>query len=320
MNTASDKPQLQFHFLTGVSRAGITWLSRSLNQHPDVAIFGQSRLWGKHFIQPDVNGNYRQQHLDRLVDKSRAFEWNATVGTGPGCIPNMQIGDSRRLLVNTVESLTDPVAPRDVYISMATAVAALKHARIAIKKTPHHVLHADQNREHFPNTRFVLLQCDPLVHMAVLKGQADLKYHPLAAALIWRKYHTAIAEQCGRYPTQTSVVNAADLATHSAHVLSRLANDLSIATYTWPDAMELFDYELSGSPLPRLDAADMFWMQYVYRLPLSHRLTKNACSVKLLHSLYRLPAYLVHNITVSTREVEGSLLDYYRCWLFNERS
>lgn len=301
--------------MAGVSRAGITWLSRALNQHPDIAVFGQSRFWGKHYIEPDQNGLYLPEHRARIVDKIRAFEWDATVGDGPGCFPGVSLDEFRRLLASSVEACDSPSTPRHLYRAMATAVASLSGARIVIEKTPHHVLHAERIRRQFRDAKFILLWCAPQVHMAVLKGQADLRHHPLAAALAWRRYDAAITDQADRHDARTAVVDTAHLARQAHTPLDRLVRFLDAEPCAWPVSIPPFDFGIEDGELPPLDAADEHWLEKVNGVAQTRSKDRAGRRLAVLRSMLSLPAYVLHNLRVSRREVEGPLPAYYRRWL-----
>lgn len=317
MNVGTNTNQLQVHFIAGMSRSGITWFSRALNLHPEIAVFGQSRFWGKHYLQPDASGFYRAPQLARLKQKINEFEWNATVGAGQGCL-GVNLNEFRGILIDAIDSLDDESLPRDAYLVMAEAVASIKGARIVLEKTPHHVLHANRIRQQFPTAALLLLHCEPAVHMAVLKAQPDLKYHPLAASLIWRKYNSAIHIQLDNSPHLTQVIEASSLAKDPVAQLVKLTRSLGVANFDGFDAMYEFDYGVPGGQLPQLDGADSFWMRHVNQIKADSGLTAIK-SADVFRSMVTLPSYILNNIQVSMKETEGSLFDYYRRWLFGGR-
>ena len=77
---------LRIDFIVGMSRTGITWLTRALNLHPELTTFGQSRFWGKHFREPTDPRGYGAAELRRIHQRLRGFTWDGTVGHGPGCL------------------------------------------------------------------------------------------------------------------------------------------------------------------------------------------------------------------------------------------
>jgi hypothetical protein len=314
VNPNADSASVQLAFLAGVPRAGITWLSRALNRHPEVAVFGQSRFWGKHYIEPDAQGLYGSREQRRLIAKINAFEWNATVGRAPGCLAGLSLPQFRALLVSAVESLDTPATPATVYAALSAAVAHSQKASIVIEKTPHHVLYADRIVRAFPAARLLLLHCPPFPHMAALKGQRDLRYHPLAAALIWRKYDAAIRACAKRFRANTTVVGVMSLAHEPHQTLQSLGKELGTAEFDWLGGMPPFDFGLPHGQLPQLDAADAFWMGHINRGAAGMTGAIAPPGLPVLKSLLTLPAYALHNLNVARREVEGSLFDYYRRW------
>ena len=59
------------HFVVGMPRAGTTFLVRSLNQHPRVVSFGESRFWGNDWVEPGPDG-YDRAQLETVIERLAA--------------------------------------------------------------------------------------------------------------------------------------------------------------------------------------------------------------------------------------------------------
>src|SRR5262245_30276560 len=120
------------HFLFGMSRAGITWLSRRLNAHPEIAVFGQSRFWGKRFIRPAAPAGYSNPDLRRIHQILRSCEWDATVGDGAGTLRRLDHAGFHALLDEVFARVSAPISPANLFRAIAFAVAEREGKRLAI--------------------------------------------------------------------------------------------------------------------------------------------------------------------------------------------
>jgi len=246
-----------------------------------------------------------------------AFEWDATIGDHPGCLPLTSLTSFRNQLCQAVEEVDLPATPGHVFLAMARAVARAKRARVIMEKTPHHVLHAGRIVRAIPDARFVVLWCDAPDHLRSLKGQADLLYHPAAAATAWRRYDAAIRDVLRNGPDRSLVVRYSDLATRPAPELARISTFLELSNVDWPWCLPGFYSGLApGEPLPELSPGDWFWSRVINGVGRDvASTTPFRDMVSVLESLTLLPRFVVGHLRQNLPEVEGSWLAYYRNWL-----
>lgn len=307
----------QIHFLVGMSRAAITWLSRALNQHPQIAVFGQSRFWGKHYLEPNKAGLYTHHHRDRLIQKARCFNWEATVGQEDGCFPETALREFRDILSDAIFQCSYPTQPKSVFTAMAKAVAQLKSATVVIEKTPHHALHADRIFNNFPEAKLILLWCDAQNHLRVLKSQTDLLYHPAAASLVWRRYNEKILRLRDDRPDKVIFTDYSELQKNSSVKISEIFTQLKVQPLPLEHGIPDFYHGRGpGETLPQLSAADYFWLHRIGGIQ-TPQLNDNLPSEKfpIIRSLASLPSFGVRHLRENSSDVEGSLLDYYRKWI-----
>jgi hypothetical protein len=312
---------LQIYFLVGMSRTGITWLSRALNQHPEIGVFGQSRFWGKHYLQPDPGGLYGEPQRDRLLRKIREFEWNATVGDRAGCFKGITLPDFRHLLSEAVQQLSFPASPGRVFAAMASEVARLKSARLVIEKTPHHVLHTQRILQALPNARFLLLWCDAGNHMRALKSQTDLLYHPAAAATVWRRYNAALNDLRVNLSDRSILIRYADLKARPIRELTRIVEWFGLQPIDWQSCLPEFycGYNPVDS-VSALSAADRFWLHRINGVRLDDVPANRVRDrLSVLRSWAELPIFAVRHLRRNLPGVEGSWIAYYRKWLRPEK-
>lgn len=199
-------------FIVGMPRSGTTWLCRSLNQHPDVAVFGESMFWGKAFVEPGASGHYGRPELDQLRTALAKKAFETTVG-GPadGRMRRLRREDLPHLVRQTLQPL-ESSNPGAVFRSLADAIARAEGKSQWIEKTPHHLLHAERILTHLPDSRFVVTLRDPHGFMLSYKHQPghertvesrrrfERRYHPLGCALVWRNSLVSALRLSERHP------------------------------------------------------------------------------------------------------------------------
>ena len=166
------------------------------------------------------------------------------------------------------------MAPHDVLLAIATAVAARGSKPRAVEKTPQHVHWLPRLAASFPEARFVLTIRDPYEYMASYKrlgrrveGKArktlDSSWrHPLIAALFWRSYAVSIERSLARYPDRTLLVRTEDLRDRPGETLAGLQSFLELPEADLGGAEGANSSYREGEPRA-LRATDVFWMSLV---------------------------------------------------------
>lgn len=297
-------------FIVGMSRTGITWLTRALNLHPQLTTFGQSRFWGKHFRAPSDPRGYDELELARIHRRLRGFAWDATIGHGPGCLA-LGLDELREQLDAAWSKLQPPVSPTRAFEALAGVFARAGGTSHVLEKTPHHVLHVDRIRAHLPRARFVIIEADADDYAAIQRGQHDLPHHPIAVALLFRRYADACARAARRFGSDAVVVRLRALAEDPDHALRPVFGLLGVEPIPVAATMPaLADVVPFADPPPDIDR---FWLAQLARVKPGK--ASRASGVELARSLLTLPPWAFDNLRANLDDVEGSLLRYYSIWL-----
>jgi hypothetical protein len=261
-------------FIVGMPRSGSTWLGRALGRHPDVAVFGETCFYGRLYVPPRPDGLYGAEELEKVRRIQRERDWETTTSDPDGGNPPWRPGEFAALADAAVEGLRPPVAPRDVLVAIATAVAARESKARVIEKTPQHVHWLPRVAKGFPDARFIITLRDPYDYMASyqrlgrrldgrLKRLLDLSWrHPLIAALFWRSYSTSIERALARYPDRTVLVRTEDLRDRPVEALAGVQSFLGLPQADLSGAEGLNSSFREGEPRA-LRGTDVLWMNLV---------------------------------------------------------
>ncbi|MCH9689004.1 MAG: sulfotransferase [Deltaproteobacteria bacterium] len=301
-------------FIVGMSRTGITWLTRALNMHPQLATFGQSRFWGKHFRGPADPRGYDAPELARIHRRLKRSTWDATVGRGPGCF-TLGLDDVRHQLDRAWSQLRPPVPPSRAFEALAEVFATAGGADHVLEKTPHHILHIDRIRSHFPRARFVIIETGADDYAAIQRGQPDLRHHPIAVALLFRRYATACAQAARQLGDDAVRVQLRALAKDPDRALAPVFRVLGVEPVPIANAMpsvaEAVPEPFAGPP----PAVDRFWIRRLSDSATRAEAGPRPSIPALMTSLLTLPPWALDNLRTNLADVEGSLFHYYTRWL-----
>ncbi len=250
------------HFIVGMSRCGITPLSRCLNLHPAAAVFGESRFFGRCYVEPASADGYDSAQLNGIERMLRNFRWTATVGDELGCLRNLSLEDMHDLIADTFGRLEAPIPPGALFTLLAERIADAEGKHYAFEKTPHHLNMLGRIVTYVPDAHFVVLLCEPYAFCRFHR-EWDASYHPLGMALLWRGYMRAYERAAQRYADRIVVIDTAGLAHEGAATLERVQRFFGL---------ELHDLAAPLAPLSvfferpdETDAADIFWINLICR-------------------------------------------------------
>jgi hypothetical protein len=244
-------------FVVGMSRCGITPLCRALNQHPELAVFGESRFFGRCWVDPASPRGYERAQLDAILRVLVQFRWRATVGEGPGSL-TLSLHGFRALLREVFAEVEPPISPAALFTAIAARVADTEGKRYALEKTPHHLNWVDRIVEHLPDSRFVVLLCDPYA-FARFHRRDDPLYHPITCAILWRRYMRSFEHVERRHPDRIVVVEANALA--SGRGLDRVQRFLGVEEHDLPAPPGLaVVFTRTGD---EAEAAETFWVNAI---------------------------------------------------------
>lgn len=246
------------HFVVGVSRCGITPLSRCLNTHPDIAVFGESRFWGRCYVEPETAAGYSRGQVDQITETLVRHEWGATLGGGPGCLANLTLESWRSLLASTLADLETPVPPGSLFLALAEALAAAEDKTLVLEKTPHHLNWLDRIGSHLPESRFVVLVADPYI-FARQQSRQEPPFHPIATALLWRGYLRAYERALERHDDRLVTVDCSELVERPGDALERIQRFLGVRVHDLAGPLEGGGF-LPGGHRRDCLAEETFWL------------------------------------------------------------
>ena len=284
------------HFIVGMSRCGITPLSRCLNLHPQVAVFGESRFFGRCYVEPETARGYSSEQLSRLERVLRQFEWAATVGEEPGCLRNLSLEGFRELLAATFAQVPAPIPPGPLFATLAERIADVEGKWYVFEKTPHHLNWVDRIVENVPGARFVVLLCDPYA-FARLHREEDALYHPVGAAILWRGYMRSYERAAARYDDRIVVVDAGELARDGTGTLERVQGFFGLAPHDLSTPLVPFSRAFLAGADGEVDSVETFWINLLCgRLMRRHGYERRRTPVeprRLAGSLVSFPGWCV---------------------------
>lgn len=304
------------HFLVGMSLCGITPLSRCLNLHPSIAVFGESRFFGRCYVEPGSAAGYDAAQLRSIMAVLRQFRWRATVGDEPGCLKNVSLVQFRRLIEDTFSRADAPIPPGVLFTMLAERVADAEGKRYAFEKTPHHLNWVDRIVQHLPASRFVVFLCEPYA-FARFHQDHDALYHPFVTALLWRGYMRSYERAARRHPDRIVVVDAAELARDGAAALNRVQRFFGFELHDLSPPLARFSSEFA-TYTQEGDPADVFWINlFCSRLMRRHGYKQNWAPLEprpVLASVLSLPRWCFRALP-RFKGTSGSVPSYLLHWL-----
>ena len=144
----SDETRSLPRFIVGLSRAGTTWMSLSLNRHPDTAAIGETGFWARLFVEPNEQDRYGEPEAKRLMAIYETLHLDSTVGgVGEGWCQKIKretIPDIAREVFDKVDG--EGLDPGVVFDRLARAFAAYEGKTQWVEKTYNGNTH---KRHHF---------------------------------------------------------------------------------------------------------------------------------------------------------------------------
>jgi hypothetical protein len=273
--TRADTAQaVRVDFLLGMARSGTTWLGRTLAEHPEVAVFGESSFFGRLYVPPGPDGMYGDRELARVRAIQREQDWGSTTGDELGCLRHTAPEDYPALVDAALDDLQAPVTPAETFRALAWAIARSEGKPRVLEKTPHHVHWLDRIAPSFPESRFVLLTRDPYSFMLSLQHLGDRiesRYrraldrtlrHPLVCALAWRGYMLSVERALDQYGERILVVDSRELRQRPDLLLASIQSFLGFEVRELAPALAK-NSSFPDGRRPALRGQDLFWMKHV---------------------------------------------------------
>ena len=288
-------------FLVGMPRSGTTSLMKLLNSNKDIVAFGESLFWGRLYLKP-INGDfYSKEQLYTLHELYISRNWIN------------EFNDSQKLVFE--EELTlgirnflidSEVTPKLFFDLLCKVFQTTFKKKYSIEKTPHHIHNIDRIRSYYPNAKFIITIRDPYDFILSCKFQGSQSnstirekfkrtYHPLQAALIFRKYLNSI----NKFKNSDYVLILNIEALKNENGIKKLSSFLKI------NSNDLGIYKKDNSSFskmnvkPKLDKVDVFWANLVLKNYLKENAqyqNSNCDFMTIVLSSLKLPISLFYNI------------------------
>lgn len=307
-------------FICGMSRGGTTWLGNCLNEHPQVAVFGESLYWGRNYIAPTDADCYTQDEVKKVL-QLLSRDCKAFLGDEVGNLKQID-RDGWKLLLGAIE--IEKCSPAALFQKVCEQVGEGEGVDFVVEKTPHHVNWIPRILSSYSDAKFVVMVRDPYGFMLSYKHQGDRKhesakkdfkalYHPLACAYIWRNYMKSALCMHQSYEGQTLVVRFEELRSSPEECWSDVLHFWNI-----PFVPLVLSDDCNSSftgDKHSLEPIDIFWMNLVAaRLIRSGGYSKIKSGVSLgevLSSLCALFKWIFSASKLLRSRVPGGLLKYF---------
>jgi hypothetical protein len=258
-----------------MARSGTTWLGRTLAEHPDIAVFGETSFWGRLHVPPASDGLYGEKQLARVQSIQRMREWRVTTYDDSGILKRTRPDQYSALIDSVFAEMRPPIAPADVFRRIALALAQSEGKSHVVEKTPHHIHWLPEIAALFPQSKFVVLARDPAGFMlsylhlgnrleSPLQRALDRSWrHPLIAAVAWRAYMHSIASALAEYGDRIELVATRELRESPREVLKRVQSFLGVDVYDLAPVAPPRGSSFDGRRRPELESEDVFWIGLV---------------------------------------------------------
>ena len=302
---------------------------RQLNRHRSVVAFGETCFWGRLYVAPEHHdGTYSAQQREELrqVVCGRVDRMHPSLEGKK--ISRQDLADS----FDDVFTHADGCDPGDIFSRLCAAVSQLAEATTVVEKTPHHVNSLARISQYFPQAKFVVMARDGYSFLRSYKHQGDRKpddvrrsfqarYHPIACALIYRKYLDSIATALATYPGRVHLVTTDQLAADSVAILSDVLLFLGEMELT----TDVHSTERVNSSFPsdetrvEITPAEVFWLNVFggRRMKRIGFRTRSAgwCTLQVCYTMVTFFPWLIRNAISLRQATRGSALRYMISWL-----
>lgn len=329
--TATTSPDDGPAFIVGMSRAATTWITKCLNEHPDVAAYGETLYWGRHYVPPREDGRYDREQVESIVARLNTADClHSTLGDGPGCFKALTADAWPAAFERARADLPERPTPGALFLSLNRAVAEAEGKRDAIEKTPHHLNWIGRILAELPGARFVVMVRDAQGFMLSYKHQGDRmepsvrrqferRYHPFGCAIVWRGYMRAALAAREAHPDRVHLVAFEDVRRDTERVLDGVQGFLGLDAANLAERVPPDNTSFPREKRPELRADDVFWMNRVAGREIAAAgfpaVTGRRGFGRVLWSFVRLPVWGLYNFFSLRRRVKGSFLKYLWRWL-----
>lgn len=313
-------------FICGMSRGGTTWLGCCLNEHPEVAVFGETLFWGRYFVEPNADGAYGTKEIDSVIHFQRDLN-KAFYGDTSGCLKNVGMTDWHQILDGLKNY--EGESPGVVFDYLAEHIGLLEKKPLVIEKTPHHLNHISRIEESYPDSRYIVMVRDPYSFMLSYKYQGLQRsaehrkhmaryFHPIGCALVWKAYAFQAISEISRLGDRATLVRFEELRTDSQKVWTQVLEFLDIKQVNLPIVKDK-NSSFSQHTRPELDAIDIFWINFIAKDLISklgyEKHVAKASIFSIAASLYLLIPCAVRVLREISSRSSGNIFAYVWNWV-----
>lgn len=277
---------MKVHFIVGMSRAGTTWMAKTLNGHPDVACFGETAFWGRFFVEPDKTGMYDRGKQQSILNRYHVCPDSTVPSSGDpseqvGCLSNDTILGFRARLERNFSLLPEVATVAETFEAVVRSVLEPEGKSVAVEKTPHHLHWVNRIKQHLPAAKFIIQVRDPYEFMLSYKHQGDRMdpkarehfrrlYHPIACAFVWRSYAKATRKILNEFPEDTYLVSFKSLRDDREGTLNGVQESLGIFRANLCDLVPPDYSSFPTGERPELEGVDVFWVNLIAGREMKH--------------------------------------------------
>ncbi len=317
-------------FVVGMSRSGTTWIMSALNEHADVTAFGESSFWGKDFLPAEQGDHLSANQIDAILRRLRCKRLHPREGE-PGAVASFSNGQFEERLESQFADLMKGATHKEIFSAIGRAVSEAEGTSVIVEKTPHHVNWIDRIIQAVPEAKFVITVRNPYDFLLSYKHQGDRKedairkefmrrYHPIAAAFIYRAYLNAALAAVSRHSERVLLVKFEDTRSNPVRVMDQIQEFLSIERQPVGAENAKVNSSFTSNVKPALTTAEVFWVNVLAgsrpaQLGYERRPTPLAFRGDVIWSCLTLPFWAVYNLFDLRKRTNASLFSYLANWV-----
>lgn len=313
-------------FIVGMSRGGTTWLTKLLNSHHDCVALGETTFWGRGYIEPS-SSDLRYTESEFIAAKEVLVKTRLiTAGDGMGSLKKL----SQQAWEDSVNGLLFKAqTPHELFNSAMETVCEIEGKTRWIEKTPHHLNSIDRIILGYPNAKFIVQVRDPYGFMSSYKFQGERKeaeakkyferlYHPIACAILWRRYYQRSIAATEHYPDHVKLLNFNDLKLEPHRVYREVLEFLEVESASFPVGVQDKNSSFNSAVKGELSNTDIFWMNMLASREIddskSSRKYATCFSFSILMSLLRLPVWFFWLLGPVRKKIRVPFFSYIWSW------
>jgi len=307
-----------------------------INLHPDAACFGETTFWGRSYEKPGDDNRYNAQTLSRLGDRYSRWGLGPPNDT-PGGLASAADGSLKKMIAQRFaeaakqaeQDASNHLTPREAFSLLCDCVAQCEGKSVIVEKTPHHTMWIDRILEQMPEAKFLVVVRPPFAFMLSYKHQGDRwneamrrdferRYHPLACALVWRRYAEAAQDAAKRFPLQVMTLDFQAFSSERDEVVRQVYAFFELRPIDLPQVKPPTNTSFASDTKPTLKPADLFWLNLIARKEIKaggyEKQATPWAPWQIFVSIVVLPVWLVRNVLDMRRFVRGSAIKYMWRW------